>query len=354
MKVPVTGGEEGGGAGRPWLSTARMAHNPRRFFAILALTSATVARPAAAGDTCALRLDPPQATGGWEAAVREANAKLSSSSETDCADILVKLTSSGAVVLYTTRDGRRALREVSSPADLVPTIVALMVTFEIAAPRPRDPATSGVGSSAPPSGSTPGPIIRSIADWERPPIAPSAPDELEPESPERSTTSLVLRAQGGARAALPGGSIAPTLGIAVTVVRARWEGSFSTQWEPSYAPEATSRIGRFRFSSASIGLTAGRREKLGSVVTLAFGPAAFASMATIKAGPELGNAGRARLEPRFGVFVAAILALMPSLHIRISALGDFNPVTLGHERDDIPVLPPWGLDANVGLEWEVP
>lgn len=331
-----------------------MAHISRRCLAALALASTLVARPITAGEKCSVRLDPPQTGGGWETAAREANGALasSSSSEADCADIVVKVTATGAVVLFTTRDGRKAFRDVPSPKELVPTIVALMVTFEPTTAAQPDRESSP--SAAPPVPSTPASIVRSIPDWEASPEGSRINDASQATRGGRSTSSLIVRAQGGVRTALPGSPVAPTLGMGVTMVRGRWEGSVTAQWEPAYVPDATSRVGRFRLSAASLGLAAGRREPLGSMITLVFGPAVFATMATIKAGPELGNVGRARLEPRFGLFAALVFGLTQSLHVRLSLAGDLNPLMPGHERDDVPVLPPWGIETNIGLEWKVP
>lgn len=309
---------------------------------MLFLTSSVVTRSAFARD-CSLRFDPPDGGAGWESAAREATASLASSLETDCAEIVVALTPRGALVRFTTTDGRTASRQVANPAELASTIVALMVTLDVGAT--KAPPDDAARASAPDGALAP--IIRAIPEWEP---SPRTGDALV----GNGDLSVAVRGRIGLRTGVPGAVVAPTFGVGVAVVGGRWEASALAQWEPVHAPAASTEVGRFRLSATSFSLSAGRREPLGGPVSVVFGPSVAVAIESLKAGPELGNVGRGRLAPRLGVFVAGDVEVGRTVRLRLGVAADLDPTRIGRTAGDLPALAPWGVETSLGVEWKVP
>lgn len=334
----MASGQVEGGSVYP---TVRMAHTSRRWLAMLFLTSSVVSRSAFARD-CSLRFEPPDGGAGWESAAREATASLASSLETDCAEIVVAVTPRGALVRFTTTDGRTAARQVANPAELASTIVALMVTLDAGAPKAL-PDDGGPPSThdAPPR-----PIIRAIPEWEP---APPAPPALA----GSGDLSIGVRGRVGLRAGLPGPVVAPTFGVGFALAGGRWEASVFAQWEPVHVPTATT-AGRVRLSATALSLSAGRRERIGGPASIVFGPSFALAIETVKAGPELGEVGRGRLAPRLGVFVAGDLEVGSAVRLRLGVAADLDPTRIGRAPDTLPALAPWGVEPSLGVEWKVP
>src|SRR5262245_20943335 len=85
---------------------------------------------------------PIQLTGVESAAWRVAAEELArvDFGESDCAEIVVEVAAAGARVSFTTEDGREAMRTLSDPAELRPTVEALLVGDSLTPPTAPAPA----------------------------------------------------------------------------------------------------------------------------------------------------------------------------------------------------------------------
>ena len=81
-------------------------------------------------DACTVRLANEDDGRGWKAAVVEAESRVRAlpAEAHDCKSVEVHVAIDGAVVVFTTRDGRQAVRQVATPAELAATVEALLVT----------------------------------------------------------------------------------------------------------------------------------------------------------------------------------------------------------------------------------
>ncbi len=192
---------------------------------ILAAGATITAAGSAAADECIVRLFPPGADDPWRVAASRLEERVRSlpSASTDCREIDVEVTGDKATVTFITRDGRHAIRDMSTPDELVPTVEALFVTLP-PAPTRAEPITI-----TPPI--TP-PIVQ-------PPVAMHAPIDPLPDQ-ERHVTFL-FGLEGGARFGFPGVYASPALGGFAAVGVRRWELGVRSLWSPVYTTLGTAQ-----------------------------------------------------------------------------------------------------------------
>ena len=138
-----------------------------------------LAQPARANDPepCAVRLSPPGTAEAWRGAAQRLEQRMRTLTQpsTDCHDISLEVAESQATLTLVTLDGRRAVRAIASPDELVPSAEALLVVPPVVAEEP---------------------------------VAPTRVAAV----PAEDNMSLVLTAAGGMRLALPGDYVSPTVG----------------------------------------------------------------------------------------------------------------------------------------------
>src|SRR5262245_8915636 len=100
---------------------------------------------------CPVTLVPSDAPAPWASAVASARERLASQSS-DCGSVEIAVRpKGGAVLTFTTTEGRRAERTLGSPQELGPALDALLVNVKVETPPAPPPSVS---ASAPPVAST--------------------------------------------------------------------------------------------------------------------------------------------------------------------------------------------------------
>src|SRR5512140_779908 len=223
--------------------TVRLRSGSRRAgWGLLVAALAALEGVARAAEPCAVRLEPADAEPAWRAAVAALRARPSA--DIDCREVTIKVARAGAVLIFTTHDNRRAVREVATPAELAPTLEALSITLAAPATSSASAAPPGPGGATAPVAATPSaaPVaaapealsMRTYPEDEPPPVATreavAAPEGADAARANR----LALGLHGGARMAASRPLVSPVLAASFGVTRAGWEAAALAQWEPGY------------------------------------------------------------------------------------------------------------------------
>lgn len=298
------------------------------FVALAGVSAAQQARAA-----CPVDVVPADAVPAWQAAVEDAGRFLSRTRTDDCASVEVAVRpSGGALLTFTTTDGRRAVRGLLGPDELVPALEALVVL-------PAAPPSQGA---------------RPVAPRQEPAASvarPAAPSPSPPPPPPAREVHFQVAAAGGARLGFAGPYASPALSLRPSGTFGGWELAGTVEYDPSfaYAPGAPVKIWSFAAT-----LYAGRRERLGPV---ALGYGLGLGMAALRA-DELASADGATkvtdfVQPRLATFVR--LVTPPGGRVRGTVdLG--LDVGLGSVKRratlqaDLPDLPRWGAVLAAGVE----
>ena len=316
-----------------------------------------------------MRLDPPDADPAWVAAARAARERVGNEGDMDCREVTIKVTLTGAVVIFTTRDGRRAVRELASARELAATIEALSVTlaatheiptpYDTPAPEPA-PAAAAAGGAQPPSTSAGGAPAASgsvvggaggAGGAGGGSTAAAAPEK--PSAPATSAavrTGAALGAFGGARAAFPGPHATPVFGVSAAFALASWELASLSQWEPGYDDDAFPQVRRV--SAFATAVSVGRRVGFGRSFELV-AAASLGGAAVREQTPVLGNATRVTAEARASLHLDALVRLVDGARLRAMLVLDAAPTRFLPADDPgfgFGHLPTWSLGANLGGE----
>jgi hypothetical protein len=329
-----------------------MFSSPPQLSAALALATSFVASAevrAAEPEVCTVRLASEDDGRGWRAAVDDADARVRAlpAEAHDCKSIDVHVAIDGAVVVFTTRDGRQAVRLVATPAELTATIEALLVTTPppaIAEPPPAPP----VGDER-------------AATKRVPAKSKNAADSRHgvPRVDERRVeTRAFVIVEAGGRIAAPGRFISPLLSLGAHVALDRWELGVDLTWEPIYGTSLPAPPG-FDMLATVIGVGIGRREPLGRGFELsAMGRAGIALVHEEREGElESGEPQGSRAQMRLGVSGSIIYAKEAPFRVRATLAGDYVPTKLGGGQSVdplLPKLPSWGATLSIGLEADLP
>ena len=281
---------------------------------------------------CAIEVHPADAAPAWKQAVDDLRPRLADALG-DCRRVDVDVALDGAVVAFTTRDGRQAVRRIASPSDLAPTVEALRVTLPSAST--KDAALE----------QKPAPAMS-------PDVSPKGQEPLAeaPASPLHLALSLYV----GARAAWPGRFVSPVLGTAAAVRLSSWDIGIYGQWETSYASSGNLLPPGFQMSALGAGAAFARRaslsEAVAGIVEGRLGLAVVSQEGSEANGEVGGDDAEARLGLAFGV------AIPQSAPVRLrSMLGaDFAPRRFGRTSRpldaNLPPLPKWGITLTIAME----
>lgn len=306
---------------------------------------------AAGPEACTVRLASEDDGKGWKSAVAEAEARVRAlpAEASDCRSIEVHVAIDGAVVVFTTRDGRQAVRQVPTPAELAATIEALLVTTP--PPAIVEPPATTPGAT-PPAAPERGPAKAKAK------AAADSRHEVPRVDEHRIETRGFAIVEAGGRIAGPGRFVSPAVAIGAHVVLDRWELGVDLSWEPIYGTSRATPPG-FQMFATAVGIGIGRREPLGRGFELsAMGRAGVALVHEEREGElESGEPQGSRAQMRLGVSGSLIYAKEAPFRVRATLAGDYVPTKLGGGQSVdpvLPTLPSWGATLSIGLEADLP
>jgi hypothetical protein len=301
------------------------------------------ANPAYAEDLCSVRFHPPSraAALAWQEAVRTEQHALVEQ-ESDCRELKVDVDEDGrgALVTFTTRDGRVAERHIDAPAELRATAEALLVTIPPAPPPQQaeepQPARSPALSD---------PSIRG-------PSLPSGETGEEPPRPAGGGSRFGVLVGAGAGVAATAGELGGAGQVRAGLATDRWEFGLAGQVEPER--DGKRATGHVSTSVIGAGAYAARRAVYGPVVVLLGGGAGLAVVSEeARRGTRQHPAHGDLLEPRLGVMVGVIGPTLGRWRLRSQLEAQ---VGLGsHAMPDVDPAGPPQLTAalTVGVETTV-
>lgn len=304
---------------------SRLSSSARRLLSGAACVAALAPITARAARRCTVRLtrgDP-----AWRAAADRLQARLSApGADGDCEAVDIRVRENGARLVFTTRDGRRAVRQLAAPSELEPTVEMLSVTGPPPPPKPRQ---------------TPEPDRAA-------PVRPAAPSARQERL--RVLYGAGVGARGGANTLL-----SPVLRAFGSMGLGHWEIGVLGQWEMRYTQVVDQPAGVQPAWGLAGGVTATRRQPLGSVVSLIAGADLVLAALDEESSEHSDTEGRA--EARVGAFVGAVLPRSAAVRWRATLGADFSPTHFGKSPttiDGAPLLPWWALTLTAGVEFGGP
>ena len=276
---------------------------------------------------------PIQLTGVESAAWRAAAEELARVDfrESDCAEIVVDVAPAGARVSFTTEDGREAVRTLSDPAELRPTVEALLVGDSLtppAAPPPARPPPQKKPKPKPARSSSP---VKSTA--------------AEPPSPEAARSGSAYALQTGVRfGSQIGGGDADAILLSPVLVGSAWMGRYPWElgiigaFEFQYFDLRDHDPGQRENSSVSVGVAVGRRDTEGALDVMT---SLRLSVATIESENEEGSG-----EARGGVAVGLSYPNYSTVRFR----ADLCAELVAGSNVTSPESPEWAVSTLLGVE----
>jgi hypothetical protein len=274
-----------------------------------------------AAASCPVEVSGP-ASERWVLAVRSIEAP--SAAPGDCGHIRLDVGDTGARLLFVTRDGRRAERELDHPDELAPTVLALGVT--------------GVTEDELPE--LPLPDLRHATDRAAPLEAVPASTLVSPPEDARAFFSF----HGGTRFG-SNGLMSPVLGAAASIALRRWELGVSGAFDVQYFDLGRS-VEQAPSSALCAGVSVGRREPIG-FADLAFGARLMLAALNDESQKDSGERGRAEL--RLGAYVGAAFGSRGSTRFRTDLVVDFVPHDVVGALGT-PITPRLAVSALFGME----
>lgn len=291
---------------------------------------------------CQVRVKPPGHP-AWEQAARDASARLAQhAAPGDCATAVVDVHDGGARLVFTTRDGRSAVRQLARPEELGPTLEALRVTGSVApAPAPPSPAPAPERT----------PVLRAA----EPAARDRMPAPQQSGRPSRGEPAAVhFGASAGARLGTHA-LVSPVLDAFGSLSVEHWDIGVFGQWETGYHEMGDEADPGRRASGLAAGVTVGRRGRLGSAVVLLGG--ASLGMAALDEETAEHNPAQGVAEGRVGAYVGAVVPQGGQAHLRARLSGEIVPNHVGRTPENTagePLMPWWATTLTVGVELGTP
>lgn len=284
----------------------------------------------------------------WTRTAEELRKRLSEQPSEECGSVEIDVSAKGGALLtFTTRDGRRAVRALESADEARPSLDALLVTR---AEPSRDRTPEAPRPALPP--------VESLAPRDPQTIGSRIPvEEITRAERPADTVRWLVGVGAGIRFGFPGTFASPALNLRPSVAVGNWELGAAAEWDPTYAYLPGGTPSGFYSWSFQAGFTMGRRQPLGSL-ELAFGLGL--SIASVREGADRAQDGTARnldtAQPRANAYVHMVFArksrLRPTLDLGTDvALGQL--ARQGSDKRDLPELPRWGLVLTAGAEGSI-
>lgn len=319
-------------------------------------TALLMATPALAdgASPCELRIDGDPLPESWSGAVTDVRALVSKLTfdATDCRIIALVRDDTGLAVRFTTADGREARRHVTTPAELVPLVEALLVFRPDAEPLAAAPASepTRAENDVPIAAATivtidPAVPLKDAKDAKDPPLA-------------SATARPLIGAAAGVKGSFPDDRVAAIAQILAGITLRRWELAAFARWEIEHdaapKPEANAPPGKLRNSAFGGGVMLGRRQPVGPLVVIGGARAALFAAEQERAGQKKSQGQGARedafLDPRLGVYVGCILNESSRVRVRVQVDGDAGLMVHRSEVADLGAFPRWNLGVSLGAE----
>lgn len=297
---------------------------PRQLIGSAGFLAAALPAPARAARTCKVRLVPRQNSAWQRAADRLESVLAAPKADGDCESVLIDVHDDGAELVYTTRDGRRAVRRLAQPSELEPTVEMLSVTG-------------------------PAPASARVA------VEPDRAAAPQPKVVAQTEHSRILF--GGSLGARAGADAlaTPLLRAFGSIGLGHWELGVLGQWEMGYREMVEHPARARRASGFSGGITAARRQPLGENVALLVGGSLVLAALDEESAEHSATEGRA--EGRIGGFVGAIFPRRARTRLRATLGADFSPSHFGKSPTNtqgVPLLPWWAATLTAGVEFGGP
>jgi hypothetical protein len=250
----------------------------------------------------------------------------------DCASIHLELLATGARLTFSTRDGRRAERMLSDPAELEATIAALGVT-DLRTEAAADPTRQG---------DSPRPKPTPVASSRRR-VAEAEPSQ-EPSPGGQATYALQAGSRGGADSL-----ISVVLNGSASLVLQRWELGVGASIDFQYIDMGASP--REAPGSAVVaGVTIGRREQIDNTAVLVGSRLMIAALNDER---EVDTGERGGAEVRTGAYFGLVFPRRASARFRAELGAELVPHDLGGQvssSSEGPVTPWWAVSLLAGVE----
>lgn len=316
-------------------------HRPMpRSAAVLGSAAVHVCAGVAWAVPCELEVVGPERA-AWQGAMTDLGRELERAGlAQSCHSVLVDAANGRATLLFVASDGRRAERDLLAPAELVPSVQALSATAPALEP---DPGADDVPSRREPANEQPS----ARAALTRTPARPAEHDAEPARKPGPYDTTAMFSATMGFRTGADD-LISPALGATAAVLLDAWELGLLGRIEGKYVDSGGGNETRPQTSGMAVGVTAGRREVLGSFSVRGGASLLFADVREERYRDE----GRA--EARLGCYGGGAWPEGSWLALRLDLNAEIVPYNIGVSETNAQgeaSLPWWAISVAVGPEF---
>lgn len=273
----------------------------------------------------------------WRESTRELEASLAARKDpTDCARIYVHVDGDRGVVVFWTKDGRSASREVENPTELAATVTALDTASSVIDDGDEDPPPSPRVPSSPP---------RLPSEHER----PSAPIDVRIEQ-STSRPSVVGGALAGGRIGA-GGLATPILDLYAALNLDDWQIGVLGRGEPYYV-NVVERDAQPGSAGLGAGVMAARRMPLGANVLLLAGVSAVvAAVHEDRSRKNESGSNTTHADGRLGAYLGLVLPRRSTTRLRTNLTFEMMPPrAVERSAEGLALSPWWGVALLVGVE----
>jgi len=316
--------------------------------AVLGCVGVQAFASAALGAPCQLEVVGPERA-SWQGAMAELGSALEREElGRGCRSVRVDAANGRATLSYVASDGRRAERDLLAPAELVPSVQALSATAP--ALEPSDDADAGEGGARADTAPQPAREAEAPARAKRV-FEPTPPRPVHHDVTPAPRGPYDSKAVFGASLGFRTGAddlISPALGVTAALLLDPWELGLLGRFEGKYVDNGGGNDTRPETSGMVLGVTAGRREVIGSLALRGGAALLFADVRE----EENPRAGRA--EARVGCYGGGVWPQDSWLALRLDLGAEIVPYNIGVSETNAQgnaSLPWWAISVAVGPEF---